>query len=205
MSGQWNCLIKLSVNTQRAAVTFVDPSDRSYLFNFILSMNKSKTSATKHWDFTFWTCLSNRLTSDFDLPEGYNESTLNTDSQFLSVICVMLESETEEEKKKKWGMVFYFQIYSHGVTSGSGAGAEWCRALLLLLFLLLHPPSRPPLPPLLPPIFFFFKLSVTVYGSYCNCVYRLVNMFSFPVSIWKEVLKPLPFRTSGHTVEQCCI
>lgn len=28
----------------------------------------------------------------------------------------------------------YFQIYSHGVTSGSGAGAEWCRALL-------HPPG----------------------------------------------------------------
>ena len=165
MSSLWNYLIKLSVNTQRSAVTFVAPSARSYLFHFILSTNKSKTSATKHWDFTFWTCLSNRLTSDFDLPKGYNESTLNSDSQFLSVICVMLESKTEE-KKKKWGMVFYFQIYSHGVTSGSGAGAEWCRALLLLLLLLvlLLPPGLLCLLCSHPFFFFFFYFLLQYMG-----------------------------------------
>lgn len=164
MSSQWNCLIKLSINTQRAAVTFVAPSARSYLFHFILSTNKSKTSATKRWDFTFWTCLSNRLPSDFVLPKGYNESMLNSDSQFLSVICVMLESKTEGEKK--WGMVFYFQIYSHGVTSGSGAGAEWCRALLLLLLL---PPG---LLRLLcsHPFFFFFFYSLLQYMGHTAIV-----------------------------------
>lgn len=200
MSSQWNCLIKLSINTQRAAVTFVAPSARSYLFHFILSTNKSKTSATKRWDFTFWTCLSNRLPSDFVLPKGYNESMLNSDSQFLSVICVMLESKTEGEKKVRNGLLLSdLQPWGHQwkwswsrVVQSSPPPPP--------------PPSRPPSPPLLPPIFFFFfLLSVTVYGSYCNCVYRLVNMFSFPVSIWKEVLKPLPFSTSGHTVEQCCI
>ena len=161
MSGQWNCLIKLSVNTQRAAVTFVDPSDRSYLFNFILSMNKSKTSATKHWDFTFWTCLSNRLTSDFDLPEGYNESTLNTDSQFLSVICVMLESETEEEKKKE---VRNGLLLSDLQPWGHQWKWSWSRVVQSSPPPPLPPPPLPPPPPSLqasfassaPTHFFFF-------------------------------------------------
>lgn len=131
-------------------MTFVAPSARSYLFHFILSTNKSKTSATKRWDFTFWTCLSNRLPSDFVLPKGYNESMLNSDSQFLSVICVMLESKTEGEKKVRNGLLLSdLQPWGHQwkwswsrVVQSSPPPPP--------------PPSRPPSPPLLPPIFFFF-------------------------------------------------
>lgn len=57
-------------------------------------------------------------------------------------------------------MVFYFQIYSHGVTGGSGAGAEWCRALLL-----------PPSPPLLPPNFFFYALRYCIWVILRLCVH----------------------------------
>lgn len=59
------------------------------------------------------------------------------------------------------------------------------------------PPSWPPLPSLLPSNFFYSL--VTAYGSYCDCVYMQVNKFSFPVSVWKEVLKPVPaFKVKGH-------
>lgn len=90
-------------------------------------------------------------------------------------------------------MVFYSQIYNHGVSGGSGAGAEWCRALLLPRGFL-HIPSSHPI---------FKKLFVTVYGSYCElCVHAVEQSSPFQWACWKKDTNPLLISKSSNTEEQ---
>lgn len=60
-------------------------------------------------------------------------------------------------------MVFYSQIYNRGVTSGSGAGAEWCRALL--------PPGFASRAPCSHSVFFFFCFAL------CYCTWVILRLF----------------------------